>query len=250
MQIKIVNKDKFSEHEYKFIQLLELDEEFEGEIKRLRDKWEIPTDGVERGTSIKWWKDTSPSSKYRYQTSIEDDAFTLTTLYNKPKYWVTTFLSILLYNQATPPDRNSSQFQPIQIRKGNNVTITIRENISLRNLKKFIGDNSKQLIDYLSSLPKNPRIKIKNVEIKKTIVQLKRKKNSDKEIGGILDKKFGENELPFSTDYATVGRKRMRFQKALNKKLKKDFDKAKKQEQLDSLSNKEKPQFALQTKHR
>lgn len=247
MRIKIQNKDHFAEHDLKFVQFLELDEEFEAEIERLREKWGIPKKGLNNNTSVKLWRDTNPPSKLKYQTNVMDDAIMLATLFRKPKYWAKTFLSILLYNTAIPHNRTFSIFQPVTITKKNEaVIITVREKISIKQLKKYITDNTCRLNAYLSSLPANPYIKATNIKIKKRIARLKRQKKTDAEIGSIILKEFPKGHTFDNTNYEVIGVKRNRFQKVFIKNIKKDFVKARRQEELDNMSEIEKYRLKLQ----
>lgn len=220
MRISIQDENHFIEDDLKFVQLLELDDEFEAEIKKIRDKWEIPEEGMDQSEIIPPLKNIDDLPEYRDRNTVADDAYELVKLHRRPRIWVRTFLSIILYGIAVPPARPAS-IMIVQTHRG--FELILREKVSIREIKRFIDNNSELLNEFMSKLPTRQKIKAKKIEIKKRIVQLRKEGKSYDTIGDKLQGEF-EEDTKFDFSYGGLGITKSRFQKLLDRELKKDED--------------------------
>lgn len=209
--------DKFTESELKFLQILELDEKFDRRIRKIRERFKIPLEGLNR-------KDLKRIEAVEKKLTI--DIFTwvwhLVFLYNLPKYWFSTFYSIVFYNEADLPDKSGLDSQPVSIELEEGfIKITVRENISKRFLKNII-DNNDLLTKYLLKLPISPKIKSSNIAIKKRMLELRRENMKYDQIAKKLEEEFGE-KLPFNPDYDITNAEGVRFDNLLKNTLQKNW---------------------------
>lgn len=218
MKIDIIEteKNKFTKDEYKFLQLLEEDKVFEHIIIQSREVLKIPQEGFNIQNGHKLTDNNSASREIRLikiTTAIRG-------LYNLPRNWLLILTGIIYFGVARADGRN--RFPIVELSKDNDsLIIKVNENISIRELKKYIDLNGVQIKDILTTLPGLPQIKLENIQVKKRILELKREGNKDTEIARKLEQEFGD-KLSFSPEYYIISIERTRFEKSLEIILKKD----------------------------
>lgn len=214
MKINIENEQDFTQDELKFLQLLEEDETFEKLIQIIRKVSNLPLDPSTE-------KDDPKKANFEYAMH---GGYWLTKIYGPiPIYWFQIFGDIILSGIATPPNRKFlpaiEVLTPEEVdNQGYAIAIVIRENLSIRQIKKFI-EKSKVLKEELKHLPNLPNIALKDLDIKKRMLQLKREGKKDSEIASQLEEEYGD-KLTFSPDYDIVSVLRNRFEKDKEKILK------------------------------
>ena len=228
MKINMVNYEGiFSSKEKRYLRLLEDTDDFWHLVVTARKRVGIPS----RGFSPKQITNNEEYEQLAHNilggnSGIEliRNAMMIRHIYGIPKYWDYTFASIILMNIAVPPLK--SNFPKFEIHYSchldnlrkelstkitrqvqmdtNKITITIRENMSIKDLKNYIDKNQAVLNKYLLFLPTNPNKmdrlgKQKNLSIKKEIRNYKKNGLSYSQIGNKLFKKYGD-KISFELD--------------------------------------------------
>ncbi len=231
MKITIIEskEHKFTPDEYKFLQLLEEDSVFENLVLQARAVIGIPPEGfnIKEGHNLK-----DDATKRRIK--LRKITIAIRGLYNLPPYWLIILSFIIYYNIAEAVDRKKLPHFYFE-KAVNSVTIHIKENMSIRELKRQIDLNSDELKSLLQSLPGIPQIKIENIKVKKRILELNKAGKRDAEIARIIEEEFGDN-LSFSPEYYIISILRKRFEKSLDIILKKDVARAKSKFKIKSPS--------------
>lgn len=207
MKIAIVesDKDKFTDDEYKYLQLLEEDEVFENYIFQARKLLDVPQEGYPQGYVI-------PDEKKKTR-KLHAITVILRGLYNLPRYWTIILSRIIYFGIASPYPREKLPHFYFES-KNNTVSIHVSEKMSLRELKKRIDLNGTELTTLLKTLPGLPKIKTENILVKKRILELKREDRKDAEIALILEQEYGDR-LTFSPEYYIISIERKRFENSL-----------------------------------
>lgn len=217
MKIDIVETDenKFTKDEFKFLQLLEEDKVFEHIIIQSREVLKIPQEGFNRQTG----HNIIDSSESRGIRLIKITT-AIRGLYNLPSNWLLILTGIIYFGVARADGRN--RFPIVELSKDkDSLIIKVNENMSIRELKKYIDLNGIQIKKILTTLPGLPQIKLENIKVKKRILELKREGDKDSEIARKLEQEFGD-KLSFSPEYYIISIERTRFEKSLEIILKKD----------------------------
>lgn len=242
MKITIILKNEFKKNDLKLLALLEDNLVFEKIIKLIRKMVGLPVDGLE--AVINKEKRIKISEKnqevLKNMNQINPKLFkkieSLISIYNLPYSWKNTLYSIIIFNIALPPMRNKTGFKTVEVQyagglqllsrnlrnKYDNfsdfetrIEITIREGMSFGELIKELKKQKPDVDRYLKYLHKTPKILIKNIKIKKEILELT-KTLKDCEIGQLLDTKYG-SKLSFEPHYETISKYRNRYLKEVNK---------------------------------
>ena len=194
--------DAFSENELKFIYLLQNDDDIEWLVTNARIRSGIPAIGFNPDATLDEYRKTNALSKINPER-ISEEALDLLKVYgNLPLSWVRTFIYILLFGLAAPPDHVT--YPPIAVQESNgSLTITIKERISVREIKRYL-DSYNNLSKCLAKLPELPRLKkdFERLKLDRKILDLYATGMTYKEVGESLD----SSEVDFDTDsYVTVG---------------------------------------------
>lgn len=215
----------WSKQEKEFISLLEEDEEFCELVRKFRNEAGVPEGGFDLDRPVFEYNKTDSFSKID-GSSLFNSSFLLTTLLQLPSYWVYSFTGILLFGLAFPISEIKEP--PIEIETINmEVTIHIREKISIKKLRNFLQENSYSFIKAVSNLSRTPKVSLKNFEYRKKVQELRRQGMTINEITEKLVTEYGENKLPTPyLAYETVGRYEQRFGEYLQKTLAKDWRRA------------------------
>jgi hypothetical protein len=249
MKIGIFSHDQklFSEHDKKFISILESSDLFWTIIRKAREKNNIPEHGLPITVKIKNKRDTflfnnGVTDLKLFRGFIENQkkyiklnlsARYITQFYNLPKNWVNLFFSIILINYVLPLKSEYKDFEYEYIggfkslleKQSPKIVIKIRENISIKEIKKLLDENKKEIKRYLSYLPlspnRNQRLKLqKNIALKKRITNYQKIGKSYKIIANDLEKEFGKDKISFNTDSDQLSTYKGRFKDFTNSLVK------------------------------
>lgn len=167
---KIKTDNNFSENDKKFIKLLETDESLEKTLNSLRKSVRIPLEGINLNSkkSIKNIPTTDESLSRLWKA-----ARGLLWYYNLPPRWENTAVSIILFNVATPPDKDihssvtfSSTKNKFNITDFSRFDISLWQKIPLETLIQILRAKKREYDKFVSSLPENQTVnKIKNRNI-------------------------------------------------------------------------------------
>lgn len=230
MKITIIESAeyKFTKDEYKFLQLLEEDKAFEKLVLESRTLLGIPPEGFDVDTGHNLKDDAN-----KRHVKLRKITIAIRGLYNLPPYWLIILSFIIYYNVAKAVDRKKLPHIYFEKKIGS-IAIYIKENMSIRELKRQIDLNNDELKSLLNTLPGIPQIKIENIKVKKRILELNNLGKKDAEIARIIEEEFGDS-LSFSPEYYIISILRKRFEKNLDVILKKDVARAKSKFKIKSV---------------
>lgn len=209
-------KREFDPDDLKFLQILEEDTDLQSLLIRFREKAGLLKEGFDLNKSIVDYQKIGAIKKINFDKLIKS-AEILSCIWNLPPNWVITFISLLLFNIATPPEKFT--YQPIEIiYRKSEILIRIREKTTRKRIKEFIDKNKRFVDKKLLSLPYTRHIKIKNIDLMKKIYKLKTLGKTDKQIMNEPD------VYPLSYEELAIYRKR--YSQYLKKYLSKDWREA------------------------
>ncbi len=203
MRIKIPESTVTQEEE-KYFRMLEDSKDFEYIVFAVRKLCHIPKDGFPyQNHSV--LKLISKENKLLITQTAQD----LTTKLNLNNiYWLSTFVNIIIFNTVTSPTKD--KYPPLAIEAiGNLVRINIREVTSVKQITDFIKSNSRYLNKKLSNLPKAPKAKLENLELRKTMSKLESEGKTSLEIAREIEDNY--DNPPFQPDYEIVNEQLARY---------------------------------------
>ena len=225
----------FTKSDGNFLLLLEEDELLNPSLKRIRRLLNIPI----LGFNIE-----DPTISNRLSTLkgkwliLWKEVVNLLSMYDLTLRWGVTFLSLILFDLAVPPDNSMEKdIKPVEIvfdessEKDNfwvpELKIIIRKKMSKSQLKKFIDSHKNKLNILFSKLPDTPKLEsAKNIKRGKLINYWKKQnpKISYEKIADKLTSEFKQNpNFPF--EYFEIGGIINRYESLLNKYLKRNLQK-------------------------
>lgn len=244
MKIRIINEKKFLKNDLNLILILEENEIFEKTIKGVRKKFGYPEEGYKTEITpkgkIKIINFTEEAKKQINQANqwIHEPIKDIIHAFGLPLCWWNTLYSIITLNLAIPPMRERKWYKPVEVRfigglevllkrlhggiehpneLETHIEIDIREGMTFAKLIKQLK-KEKQIIErYLSFLNFPPDThKIKDIKLRKEIMELKKEGKTDNEILDKLLEKY-DNNLPFEPDYNIITKYRNRFKKIIQR---------------------------------
>ncbi|HSD98594.1 MAG TPA: hypothetical protein VLB73_02760 [Patescibacteria group bacterium] len=219
--------DTFTRDSEKFINLLEVDEEFIKLLAIIRESLGFPEEGFPSIVEYQLWERKQYKEKgidflSKQSDLIDQFSVLLKSLFMLPNGWENFFHSIIIDNTSFYPYLDLLPIETI-FRDGE-VQIIIREKMSLRNVQKFIREDHKRIGKYLETLSESPRIKIEGIEVKKYMLKLQIQGASLVEIAEKVEKRY-KGKLSFSPDYEIIGSLISRFKKDIKRTLHKNWSK-------------------------
>lgn len=235
MKINILNKDDFSSKEKQFLEVLEDSNVFWYIVSIARKRAKIPNEGfpvvLKHNKPVFIFNKEGLFKKILNNKNLFDSASTICSIYGLPKYWLNTFFSIILTNTALPSQKKDNpefqcqyigglsglieQMSPKKMVHLQELRLIIRENISIKDIKKLLDENKTKINKYLSYLPISPERmnsfgKQKNLEIKKEMRNYKREGLSLSQIADRLAKEYKDN-ISFELDKDQIATYQKRY---------------------------------------
>lgn len=177
-------------------------------LGQIRKKLNLPSEGLPRNKQ---------NLKKIFELNDHDfDQYTyggiaFTKFFKLPPYWIQTGISLIVFDIASPPDRD--YYDPIEIKLNKKglfpeVSIVIREKTAIRNLKDFLAQNKDLYNELIAQLRKPPSIGFTNLRDKKEILN---RVNMNKTYGQVIE----DLDLNYTPD--TLGKYARRAKKNLGK---------------------------------
>jgi len=227
MKIKIgTNNDlSFTDNEKQFLTLLEEDVVFENFIKKIRMVLKIPEN----------LEGNQPKVGEHTKELVDSLSILLVGTFNTlATHWYETFASIIMTGTAIPSeykqtDAISYYFEdesPSEEPYRTSLTITIHTSTTRNGINQFLYENRKEIDRLLKELPKDHTIRMKHINLKKEINNLK-KLTSENTYSTIIDElkeTHGENLPAQFEDYDRLSIYNQRYQKDIQNILKKNPD--------------------------
>ncbi len=253
MKITILEpREGFSKEDVNYLKILEESDLFWESVETARAKLGIPVGGFKaRYTSSqeKVSMALSPDDLVTFKaitnedkkfTALAQDTQTILKILNLPQYWLTPMMSIILSNTAFSPKEKDKTIsieyigglkkfrQEVNILDKDRLVISFREKLTLKEMKKVLDKNEKDINKFMSYLPKAPDQRsglktIKDLDIRKKMLQYKKDGMENKQVGQKIKEEYGERNIGFELEKDQIATYQARFKKMVDDLIKNKY---------------------------
>lgn len=212
MLITIHNKQKFTDKELNHIELVTSTKEFENMVLELREKLEIPPNGLDMSTKLDLKVKEERERVKNYYQEAEKHAIKFLRTIPCSSRWTHTFMTLILFNIAYPPSSNIS----VTVVRGE-ITIKVSEYMNMTELKKALTENThqKSIEEMMSTLPKLLKANKSHKAIfwDKLIIEANDAGHTYASIADKIDEVYGEEVVGTTLTYSNLNGRANRFRK-------------------------------------